>query len=82
MATRSTTTSARKTGSPGRAQAEQDAVSFLMSQHREVEVSFKQFEKLGEDGPEADKEAVVRDACAKLNVSNGRSDTRGPGDVR
>jgi len=45
-----------------------DAVAFLGAQHREVEALVKQFEKLGENGPVAEKEAIVREACKKLTV--------------
>ena len=48
--------------------SERDAVDFLKIQHREVEDLFKQFEKLGEDGPSEQKEPIVREACEKLTV--------------
>jgi hemerythrin superfamily protein len=50
------------------ASSQPDAVEFLKSQHREVEDLFKQFEKLGDDGPSEEKEPIVRMACEKLTV--------------
>ena len=50
------------------AASQPDALEFLKSQHREVEDLFKQFEKLGEEGPSEEKEPIVRMACEKLTV--------------
>ena len=50
------------------AASQPDALEFLKSQHREVEDLFKQFEKLGDEGPSEEKEPIVRMACEKLTV--------------
>jgi hemerythrin superfamily protein len=50
------------------ASSQPDALEFLKSQHREVEDLFSQFEKLGEDGANEEKEPIVRMACEKLTV--------------
>jgi hemerythrin superfamily protein len=50
------------------AASQPDALEFLKSQHREVEDLFKEFEKLGDDGPSEEKEPIVRMACEKLTV--------------
>jgi hemerythrin superfamily protein len=50
------------------ASSQPDALEFLKSQHREVEDLFKQFEKLGDEGPSEEKEPIVRMACEKLTV--------------
>jgi hemerythrin-like domain-containing protein len=75
MATKQTSGSKTKSGSRARtgtpasggAKAP-NALQLLESDHAEVKALFKRFEKLGEDGPRGEKEAIVRDACAKLTV--------------
>ena len=45
----------------------EDAIELLKQDHREVEVLFKEFEKLEEDGEEA-LEQVIATACTELKI--------------
>jgi hemerythrin superfamily protein len=45
----------------------EDAIELLKQDHREVEVLFKEFEKLEEDGEEA-VEQVIATACTELKI--------------
>jgi hemerythrin superfamily protein len=45
-----------------------NAIQLLKQDHAEVKELFDRFEKLGDDGAQAEKEDIVRDACAKLTV--------------
>ena len=69
MSSKSVSKSSASQQSQRKAAASQpDALEFLKSQHREVEDLFKQFEKLGDEGPSEEKEPIVRMACEKLTV--------------
>ena len=75
MATKQTSGSKTKSGTRARTGTPAsggtktpNAIQLLESDHAEVKALFKRFEKLGEDGPRDEKEAIVRDACAKLTV--------------
>ena len=69
MSSKSVSKSSASQQSQRKAAASQpDALEFLKSQHREVEELFKQFEKLGDEGPSEEKEPIVRMACEKLTV--------------
>ena len=56
---------ARK-ASTAKSEAKQDAIQLLMSDHREVEGLFKQFEKAKENG--GDKAGIVEQICDALSV--------------
>lgn len=68
MASNRTSKSTSTQSARRKTSASSDAISFLTSQHREVEDLFKQFEKLGEDGSPDEKEPIVRMACEKLTI--------------
>ena len=69
MSSKSVSKSSASQQSQRKAAASQpDALEFLKGQHREVEDLFKQFEKLGDEGPSEEKEPIVRMACEKLTV--------------
>ena len=64
-----TSTSQAKQGrkaSTSKSEAKQDAIKLLMSDHREVEDLFKQFEKAKEGG--GDKAGIVEQICDALSV--------------
>jgi len=70
-----TTTATRKRASASTSRSRKsadatskNAIELLKADHAEVKQLFDRFEKLGEDGPQDEKEEIVRDACAKLTV--------------
>lgn len=73
MATKQSSGSKTKSGdrarsAPSKSGKPQDAIALLKADHAEVKALFGRFEKLGEDGAREEKEAIVREACAKLTV--------------
>ena len=48
--------------------SQKDALQLLKSDHAEAKALFDQFEKIGEEGDVLEKEALVREVCAKLTV--------------
>jgi len=47
---------------------EQDAIALLKSDHKQVKVLFSEFDKLKDDGAEADKVAIVAQICNELKI--------------
>ena len=56
-----------RTNAPASA-GEQDAITLLKSDHRQVKALFSEFDKLKDDGSEEDKAAIVAQICNELTI--------------
>jgi hemerythrin superfamily protein len=56
-----------RTNAPASA-GEQDAITLLKSDHRQVKALFSEFDKLKDDGSEVDKAAIVAQICNELTI--------------
>jgi hemerythrin superfamily protein len=56
-----------RTNAPASA-GEQDAITLLKSDHRQVKALFSEFDKLKDDGSEEDKAAIVAQICNALTI--------------
>ena len=56
-----------RTNAPASA-GEQDAITLLKSDHRQIKALFSEFDKLKDDGSEEDKAAIVAQICNELTI--------------
>jgi hypothetical protein len=56
-----------RTNAPAPA-GEQDAITLLKSDHRQIKALFSEFDKLKDDGSEEDKAAIVAQICNELTI--------------